>query len=101
MSTWPSPDHPYAPPTPAAPDSFNSGWHPVSTGHLVMGIAFLGMAAIWAALQGGIATSDTLSWLLPVPWLAAGAIGLTAIALGSRRRRTAASRSTDHAEEMS
>ena len=29
------------------------GWHTVNVGHLVMGLAFLGLAAVWAAVQLG------------------------------------------------
>ena len=55
-----------------------SGRHPVNIGHLVMGIAFLGLALIWALIESGAASASDLRWLLPVPWVAAGAVGLAA-----------------------
>lgn len=55
-----------------------SGWHPVNVGHLVMGVAFLGLVVVW-----GLVTSDTVQlhesgWVLGLPWLVAGALGLLA-----------------------
>ena len=67
-----------------APDK-PSGLHPVNVGHLVMGIAFAGMVLVWALIQGDVVETDQLSWLLPIPWLAAGAAGLAATAWPSRR----------------
>jgi hypothetical protein len=49
-------------------------------GHLVMGIALLGLAVIWALIESGTASASDLRWLLPVPWVAAGAVGLAATA---------------------
>jgi hypothetical protein len=57
-----------------------SGLHQVNIGHLVMGIAFLGLAVIWALIESGTASASDLRWLLPVPWVAAGAVGLAATA---------------------
>ncbi len=57
-----------------------SGRHPVNVGHLVMGIALLGLALIWALIEGGAASASDLRWLLPIPWVAAGAVGLAATA---------------------
>jgi hypothetical protein len=57
-----------------------SGLHPVNIGHLVMGVAFLGLAVIWALIESGTASASDLRWLLPVPWVAAGAVGLVATA---------------------
>ncbi len=65
------------------------GTHPVVIGHLVMGLAFLGLVGIWAAVEyGGVSTQD-LRWLLPLPWVFAGAAGLLAVTLSGRRRATA------------
>lgn len=68
------------------------GRHPVNIGQLVMGLAFLGLATIWAVLAADIADGDALSWLLPVPWLVAGAAGLLATTLGAARRRSGSGR---------
>jgi hypothetical protein len=67
------------------PDTFASrGRHPVSVGHLVMGIAFLGLVGIWALVQSDVVGGDDLRWLLPVPWVLAGLAGLLATTLSSR-----------------
>jgi hypothetical protein len=60
--------------------------HPVNVGHLVMGIAFLGMVLVWALIVGDVVPNDELQWLLPVPWVAAGGAGLVAMATAARRR---------------
>jgi hypothetical protein len=67
-----------------------SGRHPVNIGQLVMGIAFAGIVAIWMMAQAGVVGGDDYRWLLPIPWLAAGAAGLVASVLPSRRRTPAA-----------
>lgn len=66
----------------------SSGRHPVNLGHLVMGVAFLGLAAVWGIYEAEAVTGDDLRWLLPVPWLAAGLSGLVAMVVLSRRRRS-------------
>lgn len=63
-----------------APRTFAAGVHPVNIGHLVMGVAFVGMLVIWALIESGAAASSDLRWLLPIPWVAAGAAGLVATA---------------------
>ncbi len=63
------------------------GRHPVNVGQLVMGLAFLGLAAIWAVLAADAVDGEALRWLLPVPWLVAGAAGLLATTWGAARRR--------------
>ena len=60
------------------------GRHPVNVGHLVMGIAFLGLVGIWALVQGDAVGDDDLRWLLPVPWVLAGLAGLLATTLSGR-----------------
>jgi hypothetical protein len=63
-----------------------SGLHQVSIGHLVMGIAFLGIVGVWALVQSDTVTGDDIRWLMPIPWVAAGVAGLVATAVtGSRR----------------
>ena len=63
-----------------------SGRHPVNVGHLVMGIAFLGLVGIWALVQGGVVHNDDIRWLLPIPWVFAGVAGLLATTLSARNR---------------
>jgi hypothetical protein len=55
-----------------------TGWHPVNITHLVMGVAFAGIVLVWALVQGDVVETDQLRWLMPIPWLAAGAAGLAA-----------------------
>ncbi|TYL51904.1 hypothetical protein FXB39_05680 [Nocardioides sp. BGMRC 2183] len=64
-----------------------SGFHPVNIGHLVMGVAFLGLTVVWALLVSDAVDPVDAHWLLPIPWLAAGAAGLVATVLRGRRRR--------------
>ena len=73
-----------------APDK-PSGLHPVNIGHLVMGVAFAGMVLVWALVQGDVVDTSELRWLLPIPWLAAGAAGLAATVWPGRRQSSAAS----------
>ena len=63
-----------------------NGRHPVNIGHLVMAVAFLGILGIWALVQTDTVTGDDIRWLMPVPWVFAGAVGLVVTAVtGSRR----------------
>lgn len=63
-----------------------SGRHPVNVGHLVMGLAFLCFVGAWALVQTDVVTGDEIRWLLPIPWLIAGAVGLGAAAISGARR---------------
>ena len=63
----------------------SSGRHPVNITHLVMGVAFAGMVAIWALSVSGVVGGEHDRWLWPIPWLAAGAAGLAATLAPSRR----------------
>jgi hypothetical protein len=63
--------------------------HPVHVGHLVMGLAFLGLVGIWAAVQYDVVSTEDVRWLLPLPWVFAGVAGLLAVLLSGRGRRTA------------
>ena len=66
------------------------GWHTVNVGHLVMGLAFLGLVAVWGVFQLELVPDDDVRWLLPLPWVFAGAAGLIAsvVASGQRWRRS-------------
>jgi len=68
------------------PTDAAGGRHPVNVGHLVMGVAFLGLVVVWALVTVLDLTGSDLRWLLPLPWLAAGGAGLAAAALTARRR---------------
>jgi hypothetical protein len=65
-----------------------SGRHPVNVGHLVMGIAFLGLVGVWALIQTEAVTGSDVRWLLPVPWVLAGLAGLLAIGISGSKRWT-------------
>jgi len=69
------------------PAPSSSGVHPVNVLHLVMGVAFAGIAVIWALVESGAVGTSDLRWLLPVPWVAAGVAGLVATAPRLRGRR--------------
>ena len=70
---------------PTAEVTDESGVHPVNVGHLVMGLAFLGLVAVWGAVQTDLVATDDVRWLLPLPWVFAGAAGLIALAFAGRR----------------
>ncbi|MEJ7795612.1 MAG: hypothetical protein WKF50_08665 [Nocardioides sp.] len=63
-----------------------NGRHPVNVGHLVMGVAFLGLVTIWALVVGDVVEGADIRWLLPVPWVLAGAAGLVGLTVSNRRR---------------
>jgi hypothetical protein len=66
--------------------SRESGRHPINIGHLVMGIAFVGLVGVWALIQGDVVDGRDIRWLLPVPWVLAGIAGLLATTLTGRDR---------------
>ena len=68
------------------PEPDHSWRHPLNIGHLVMGLAFLGLVMIWVFVITGVVADDDVRWLLPVPWVLAGGAGLVATALAARRR---------------
>ena len=63
-----------------------SGFHPVNVGHLVMGIAFLGIVGVWALIEGSVVEGSDVRWLFPLPWVLAGLAGLAAVAVSGSRR---------------
>jgi outer membrane biosynthesis protein TonB len=64
----------------------DTGRHPISIGHLVMGLALLGIVGIWALWQTEVVDNDDVRWLLAIPWVVAGAVGLAATAITGPRR---------------
>lgn len=72
-----------------------TGWHPVNTGHLVMGVAFVGLVIVWALVKSDTVDPDRAGWILGLPWLAAGAAGLLASVLRGRRYDDADQRGGD------
>ena len=71
--------------SPASPER-PSGRHPVSIGHLVMGIAFLGLAVVAGLVTGDVVDGDDVHFLMPLPWVLAGLGGLAALVLRDRGR---------------
>lgn len=69
-------------------DERGTGRHPVNIGHLVMGVALLALAGVWALWQGDVVADDDVRWLMPVPWVLAGAVGLVASAVTGTRRHS-------------
>jgi len=65
-----------------------TGWHPVNVGHLVMGTALVGLFTVWALISSDALDLGDAHWLLPLPWLLAGVVGLAATVLRNTRRRT-------------
>jgi hypothetical protein len=51
-----------------------------------MGLAFLCCVGAWALVQADVVTGDDIRWLLPIPWLVAGAVGLGVAAFTGARR---------------
>ncbi|MGL5809194.1 MAG: hypothetical protein ACRCYQ_04540 [Nocardioides sp.] len=64
------------------------GRHPVNILHLVMGLVFLGIVAIWASISTDVVSTSDLRWLIPLPWVIAGGLGLLVIMVSGRRGRT-------------
>lgn len=79
------------PPPPPPPldthDEHPSGRHPVNIGHLVMGLVFLTFVGAWGLIQTDVVTGDDAHWLLPLPWVVGGAVGLVVAVVGGVRRR--------------
>jgi hypothetical protein len=76
---------PEAPQPPESPEpthsperSWAAGLHPVNVLHLVFGVAFVGLVVNWALIESDTVGAGGLRWLLPIPWVAAGAAGLIA-----------------------
>lgn len=76
------------PPGPAVDgvDDEPTGRHPVVVGHLVMGVAFLGLLLVWALIASDTIPGDDVGFLLPVPWVLAGVAGLAALVAADRDR---------------
>lgn len=56
----------------------SGGRHPVNITQLVMAVAFAGFLLVWALFAANVVSQEDDHWLWPIPWLAAGAVGLAA-----------------------
>lgn len=82
-----TPTEPTTQPT-VEPPTRRRGFHPVTVGHLVMGLIFLCVVVLWIVLQSGGIDLHDLRWAIPFPFLVAGAIGLVAAAITARRQHS-------------
>ena len=64
-----------------------SGRHPLSSGYLVAGLVFLGIAGTWALRAADVIDDDGSRWVLPVVLIVAGLAGLAASVLRSVQSR--------------
>jgi hypothetical protein len=55
-----------------------SGRHPLSTGYLVAGLVFLGIAGTWALRAADILDDESSRWVLPLVLIVAGVAGIAA-----------------------
>jgi hypothetical protein len=63
-----------------------TGRHPLDVTQLVMGVAFLALAGVWALITADVIEAGDLPWVLPFPWILAGLGGLLAVTLRQRRQ---------------
>ena len=68
--------------------------HPLNVSYLVVGLAFLGIAASWALHQADVIGSAEVEWLLPLSLVIAGGIGLVAFMARSFRSSRATTPTT-------
>ena len=61
--------------------------HSVKIAHLVFGLLFLGVAAVWALVINDVITEDRLTVIAPAVLIGAGVIGLAASIASTRNRR--------------
>ncbi len=61
--------------------------HPVNITQLIFGIGFVAVVAIWGLAIGDAIDPGDARWLLPFPWLLAGAGGLLAWMISQRSSR--------------
>jgi hypothetical protein len=66
--------------------------HPLNVAYLVVGLVFLGIAGSWALQAAGVVDAGDVGWMLPAVLVAAGLIGLVAMAARGISRRRGESR---------
>lgn len=60
--------------------------HPLNVSYLVVGLVFLGIAGSWALREIGLIDLSEITWLLPATLVAAGLVGVVAMAAKTLRR---------------
>ncbi|WP_372729132.1 hypothetical protein, partial [Nocardioides sp.] len=76
-----------------------SGRHPVNLFHLVAGLVLLGLVGIWGLVEADVVGFDDTRWLLPLPWLLAGLVGVAVVTSANRRNRPQDPAPTTDSEE--
>ncbi|MCW2847476.1 MAG: hypothetical protein JWR90_1450 [Marmoricola sp.] len=61
--------------------------HSLKIPHLIFGLLFLGIAAVWALVVTNVVTDDGLTVIAPAILIGAGVIGLAASLASGRNRR--------------
>ena len=60
--------------------------HPLNVSYLVVGLVFLGIAGSWALREAGVVDLSEIRWLFPATLVAAGLVGVIALAAKGLRR---------------
>lgn len=63
--------------------------HPLNVSYLVVGLVFLGIAGSWALRQAGVIDLSEVRWLFPATLVAAGLVGVVALAAKGLSRKGA------------
>ena len=62
------------------------GRHPVVVGHLVMGTLFAVLVGAYVLLELDVVSIHDFRWLIPIPLIVGGAVGLIAVTAAGLRR---------------
>lgn len=62
--------------------------HPLNVSYLVVGLVFLGIAGSWALRQAGVIDLSEVRWLFPATLVAAGLVGVVALAAKGLSRKS-------------
>ncbi len=70
--------------------------HPLNVSYLVVGLIFLGIAGSWALREAGVVDLSEVRWLFPATLVAAGLVGVVALAAKGLSRKDADTLDNDH-----
>ncbi|HEU4546776.1 MAG TPA: hypothetical protein VFR88_10840 [Microlunatus sp.] len=73
--------------------------HPLNVSYLVVGLVFLGIAGSWALRQAGVIDLSEVRWLFPATLVAAGLVGVVALAAKGLSRKDADYNDNDYEGE--